>query len=470
MHAPALVSPVPVPVLEGVPDKMRVLDKLLPKKIKKGLYHYRATGNWKGLRLHLRVEEDGSGVLIINASRVLFLNRTATEHVYLFMKGNTEEEAVKEIQKRYKVDAESALNDNRDILFVVNTFAKTSDVCPISYLGVEKTKPFTTKLSAPYRMDLALTYRCDNKCLHCYTGGPRITSELSTNDWFKIINKIFTIGIPQVVFTGGEPTLRSDLPKLIRYAEDRGLVSGVVTNGRKLKDTDFVDDLLKAGIDHIQITIESHDEQVHDRITGVKGSWRETVEGLKNTIASPVYTITNTTLNQYNASDILETIQYLHSLGLEEFACNGLIYSGKAPEIAKDFALDEVKLAPLLTKIRDYALTLGMNLIWYTPTQYCIFNPLELELGIKSCTACRISMCVEPTGAVIPCQSYFKQLGNILKDDWKSLWNHPLCLEIRNKKYVPDKCEDCIQLDICGGGCPLKLQKGYGYICGNVSS
>ncbi len=112
---------------------MKVIDRIFPKKIIKGLYHYQASGEWEGLRLHLKVEEDGNGILIINASRVLFLNKSAVEYVYLFMKGVTEGEAVKEICRRYKIDGEAVLTDYRDVLFIVNTFAKTSDVCPVSY-------------------------------------------------------------------------------------------------------------------------------------------------------------------------------------------------------------------------------------------------------------------------------------------------------------------------------------------------
>lgn len=435
---------------------MKVMDTLFPKKVPAGLYHYRATGEWQGLRLHLRVEEDGDGVLIIDASRVLFLNRTATAHVYYFIIGKTEKEAAKEVQRRFKIDFQTALTDHQDILFIINSFAKSSDICPISYLGVEKAEPFQHSMSAPYRMDLALTYRCNNRCLHCYTGGSRETPELTTAEWCQIIDTIYSLGIPHIVFTGGEPTLREDLPELIRYAEDKGLVSGVITNGRRLKDQQYLELLITAGIDHIQITLESADESVHDRITGVTGSWQETVQGLKNAIATPIYTLTNTTLNQYNADGILETIKFIHDLGLQQFACNGLIYSGKATAIAKDFGLDESRFEQLLTRIRDYAELLGMEFVWYTPTQYCVVNPLELELGIKSCSACRISMCVEPTGDVIPCQSYFTQLGNILKDDWNQIWNHPTCVDFRERKHVPDKCRDCPQLPECGGGCPLQ--------------
>jgi len=444
--------------------------KILRSKPKVSLHHLRVEGGeYQGLRLHLRFEEDGDGVLIINASRVLFLNPTAAEYVYSFIKGESEEAAVKRIRRRYKVDAETARKDYQEVLFVVNTFAKSPDVCPVSYLGVEKMEPFEEELSAPYRMDLAITYRCNNKCLHCYAGGPRETKELTTQEWFRVMDKLLKLGIPHVVFTGGEPTLRDDLLQLIAHTQDIGLVSGLVTNGRRLKDEAYFKSFVDAGLDHVQITLESYDPKVHDRITGVKGSWSETVQGLKNAIASPIYTISNTTLNQYNVKGILKTIDFVHRLGLQQFACNSLIYSGKAPEVAKDFALDEASLEPILTQIRDHARKLGMGFTWYTPTEYCVLNPLQLELGIKSCSACRISMCTEPDGTVIPCQSYFTPLGSIVKDDWKKIWQNPLCLKLRARKYVPEKCYDCPSLNICGGGCPLKTGQEP-YVCGDSSA
>jgi len=444
--------------------------KILFRRFKLPLYHLRVHDDEHGgLRLHLRLEKDGSGVLIINASRVLFLNKTAAEYVSLFMKGYSEDEIVKKMVKRYKINGETVRKDYRKVLYVINTFVNTPDVCPVSYLGVEKLEPFQKELSAPYRMDLAITYRCNNRCVHCYTGGPRETKELTTKEWFKVMNKIFRLGIPHIVFTGGEPTLREDLPELIAYAEKIGLICGLVTNGRRLKDEDYFKKLVDAGLDHVQITLESHDPRVHDKITGVAGSWEETVKGLKNAIESPIYTLTNTTLNKYNVEGILKTIDFIHSLGLKQFACNSLIYSGKAakPEMIREFAIEESNLEPILVRIRNRARELGMEFIWYTPTEYCVLNPLKLDLGIKTCSACRISMCVEPDGTVIPCQSYFSPLGNILKDDWEKIWRNPLCLEIRSRKYVPEKCYECPILNICGGGCPLKIRYET-YVCSSM--
>jgi radical SAM protein with 4Fe4S-binding SPASM domain len=87
-----------------------------------------------------------------------------------------------------------------------------------------------------------------------------------------------------------------------------------------------------------------------------------------------------------------------------------------------------------------------------------------MGLGVKSCTAALVNMCVGPNGDVYPCQSYFESLGNILKEPWHKIWNHPLAVNIRKREYAEPKCKDCPQLQLCGGGCPLELQKNQ-YIC-----
>jgi radical SAM protein with 4Fe4S-binding SPASM domain len=275
---------------------------------------------------------------------------------------------------------------------------------------------------------------------------------------------VHEIGVFILTFTGGEPTLRDDLPELLQYTQNKGIVTGLVTNGRKLRDLEYVRALEKVGLDFVQVTLESHKAAIHDKMTGTKGSWKETVQGIKNAALSRIYVTTNSTLSKYNAADFLETIDFIKGLGVAAFGCNSLIYSGKATSISNEFALPIEGLKELLPKVRDKANNLGMKFLWYTPTQYCQFDPVSLGLGIKSCTAAMVNMCVGPNGDVYPCQSYFESLGNILKDSWNSIWNHPRAISIRKREYAEPKCKDCPQLQICGGGCPLELRE-KGYIC-----
>jgi radical SAM protein with 4Fe4S-binding SPASM domain len=411
------------------------------------------------MALQLRVEPEGQGLLVINANTVLYLNDTATAYAFFFMQGLTTDEAVRKIRSIYRVNKKTARKDYEGFIYTVSTLAQTEEICPISFLDIEKKDPFTQKLSSPLRFDLALTFRCTNNCVHCYAGGPHETPELTTEQWKAVVDRLHEIGVFIVTFTGGEPTLREDLPELLRYVQNKGIVSGLITNGRKLKDKTYVETLEKTGLDFVQVTLESHSPDIHDAMTATKGSWKETVEGIRNIIPTPIYATTNTTLSRYNASNFLETIDFLKELGVAAFGCNSLIYSGKANEISEKFVLPLETLGELLPKIRDKANKVGLKFLWYTPTQYCLFDPVKAGLGVKSCTAAKINMCVGPNGDVYPCQSYFESLGNLLKQEWQNIWNHPLAVRIRNREYVDPKCNNCPQLLICGGGCPLELGK-----------
>jgi radical SAM protein with 4Fe4S-binding SPASM domain len=350
-------------------------------------------------------------------------------------------------------------NDHEKLLYAISTLAQTEQVCPISYLGVEKVEPFSQELSAPIRMDLALTFRCQNNCQHCYTGGPHETDEMDTESWKRALDKMKELGIFIATFTGGEPTLREDLPELISHAQKIGIVTGLVTNGRKLKDRSFVSTLERAGLDFAQVTLESSKPDIHDRMTGAKESWHETVEGIRNLIPTTIYTTTNTTLTKLNTGDFSETLNFIHDLGVKAFGCNGLIHSGKGPSFAAGNELKPDELKHILSKIQEKATHLGMSFLWYTPTRYCELNPVSLGLGVKSCTASGMNMCIGPSGDVYPCQSYFQSLGKFLETDWKAIWNHPLSKQLRAHEFAPDDCVDCAEFPVCGAGCPLEIDK-----------
>jgi radical SAM protein with 4Fe4S-binding SPASM domain len=444
---------------------MSILDRIKSwfepyRPLTPGIYHYQTPPDApQQFRLHLRVEENGRGVLLINAAKVIHLNQTATEYAKLILEEKAAQDAAREIAHRYRVKRETAQADFEQLQETILTVARSGEeVCPVTYLDVERIEPMSAEISAPYRMDLALTYRCQNDCPHCYVGRPRDFPEMPTDQWKRVIDRCWEIGIPHITFTGGEATLRPDLVELIRHAEQVGLVTGLQTNGRRLKDRAYLDELLQAGLDHIQITLESHDPAIHDRMVGVAGAWQETVAGIRTVVAADVYMMTNTTLTTENAGSIEETIALAASLGVPTFGCNSLIYSGAA--VAVGNGIPEGELEPILERVKAATQEHRMRLIWYTPTQYCELDPLGLELGVKGCTAAKYNMAVEPNGDVIPCQSYYVALGNILTDPWKGIWDHELARYLRNRDFVMDKCYDCPDLSLCGGGCPLALQRG----------
>ncbi|MBC8496458.1 MAG: radical SAM protein, partial [Chloroflexi bacterium] len=270
-----------------------------------------------------------------------------------------------------------------------------------------------------------------------------------------IIDRLVALCVPHIVCTGGEPTLRDDLPGLIAHAEANGQITGVNTNARRLSDPHFVAALLKSGLDHIQITVESHDAQIHDHMVGKGGAWKQTIAGLRNVLDSPLFVMTNTTMLGDNYSSLGETLDFLADLGVPTVGLNALIYSGRGASVGT--GLRESELPALLDLARQKTDAQGQRLIWYTPTQYCQFDPMQFDLGVKGCTAALYNMCIEPDGGVLPCQSYYHQLGNLLDDPWESIWNHDLAISIREREYIPEACHECAVLGECGGGCPLAL-------------
>lgn len=429
-----------------------------------GLYHYTRENGREKSRIHLRVDPDGTGTLIVNASRVMHLNPTAALMAWLILEGAPEAEAVRAVTRRYRVGAEQARADLSTFNLQLTNLIRPDGSCPIHDLELETAAPFSARPSAPYRMDLALTYRCNNDCAHCYNARARTFLELDTVHWRLILDKLWALGIPHVVFTGGEPTLRQDLPELITHAERNGQITGLNTNGRRLSDSKYVARLVAAGLDHVQITVESSDPAIHDRMVGARGAFAQTIKGVKNALDSPLFVMTNTTMLRDNAEAIPATLDFLAELGVATIGLNALIYAGRGRTVGT--GLSERELGPLLEVARRKTEARGQRLIWYTPTQYCHFDPMQLELGVKGCTAARYNMCIDPDGAVLPCQSYYHPLGNFLTEAWDAIWNHDLSIRLRERRGLPAKCAGCALLVECGGGCPLQFQSEGSKIAG----
>jgi radical SAM protein with 4Fe4S-binding SPASM domain len=415
------------------------------------------------LRLHLRRGEPN--MLWVNGQDLLLLNNTAAEFIETFIevmshhqnnldKAEFKLEIASRMQSHYpRVPAETLIKDFDNIYGTLLGVSRGN--CPLLEMNLESRETDPRLWTAPPRMDLALTYTCNNNCYFCYTGGPRKITELGTTDWKRVIDKLWDNGIPQIVFTGGEPTLREDLVELIEHSKE--FVTGLVTNGRRL--TSLAKQLNKAELDYVQVSLESHLPEVHDKMVGVKGAWKETLDGITEALKSGLVVITNTTLTRDNLALFPDLIQTGSQLGLTMMACNTLICSGRGTCSKKDAGVPLEDLKSVLSKAVEKAQKVGVKLEWYSPTCYKQFNPLDFGFGVKACSAAQYNMTVEPDGSVIPCQSWFKEkLGNILKDRWNDIWNHPVATGFRDKAYLKGRkeCEGCEYLHQCYGGCPLE--------------
>jgi radical SAM protein with 4Fe4S-binding SPASM domain len=415
-----------------------------------------------GLRLHLREVSDGS-ILWINGNQAVHLNPVATSFVVAFieaMNKNGEKEnflpnkvksdIIAKLKKKYSMPKDVLTRDFDKVYGQIIAIGK-GDACVFTKDSKVKDLESIWEV-APARADLALTYKCNDKCSFCYVGD-RKAEEMSTADWKKIIDRLWNIGVPSVIFTGGEPTLRKDLVDLVGSAKE--FVTGLITNGRNLSK-ELCDALYKAELDYIQVSLESADRSIHDKMVGVDGAWQETVAGIKNALAGKIIVTTNTTLTKANLAGFKETIKLLHDLGVKNIACNSLICSGSGCMAIKDSGLTEAELKTALIDAKEYAKTIGIDLQWYSPTCYKRLNPIELGFGIKSCSAAKYNVTIEPNGDVIPCQSWFEQkMGNIMKAPWSAIWDGDYAKSIRAGKFIPKDCNGCNFMSTCNGACHL---------------
>jgi radical SAM protein with 4Fe4S-binding SPASM domain len=416
-----------------------------------------------GLRLHLR--RGAPNMLWVNGQNLLLVNETAADFIEAFvevMSGYQErldadgfkKGLVSKMQNKYpKVPAEVLIKDFDSIYGSLLEVARGS--CPVSDVKLETKETEPELWSAPPRMDLALTYRCNNNCYFCYTGGPHNLAELKTGQWKAALDKLWDSGVPQVVFTGGEPSLREDLVELVDHA--REFVTGLVTNGRRLGK--LAAELKRVDLDYVQVSLEAASAGIHDQMVGSSGAWKETVDGIQAALKSGLEVVTNTTLTRDNAPAFAELIEMGSTLGLKTMACNILICSGRGTGARKDMQLSMDDLKATLVRALETAEKSGVRLEWYSPTCYNRFNPIEFGFGVKACSAAQYNMTIEPDGSVMPCQSWLKEkVGNILKDPWESIWNHPVSVGFRKKEYLKDReeCKGCEHLAQCCGGCPLE--------------
>ena len=344
-------------------------------------------------RLHLRIEPNGNGLLLVNAAIVLHLNPTAAEHVYFWLKGFPEAQAAQEVAKRYRVSQTKAFKNQQAIREQVLRLIETPDLDPVLYLGLDRADPYSEAPSAPYRLDCALTYKADLSGNYDPLARARVDVELSLEEWKSILSKAWEAGIPHVTFTGGEPCLSDDLPMLIAHCEELGQVTGLLTNGQRLSDKTYLQALDQAGLDHILITFDPN----HPK----------SVKGLKAALATEIFTAVHLLVEDGSVLDILDD----------------LVKKGVS---AVSLSSPDIKHKELLQEARDHAAYLGLDLIWDLPVPYSTRNPISLELESQIPGDGRAWLYVEPDADVLPAQGIDFILGNMLRDPWDLIWGQAL--------------------------------------------
>lgn len=298
---------------------------------------------------------------------------------------------------------------------------------------------FAKFMKAPHRIDLMISsmkkdnhWNCNQQCMHCYAANQNYaeTSELTTEEWKKVIDICRENCIPQITFTGGEPTIRKDLVELVEYAN--WFVTRLNTNGVLLTKK-LCKELYEASLDSVQITLYSNNKEIHNKLVGAD-NFDKTVQGIKNALEAGLNVSINTPLCSLN-KDYLSTLKFAKELGITYASSSGLIVTGNAQkEESKETQLSKIEITKAMIDACEYAEKQEMELSFTSPGWIDEENLKELKLDIPACGACLSNMAVSPDGNVMPCQSWLGEdssLGNILKDKWEKIWNNPKCKKIR---------------------------------------
>jgi len=377
----------------------QVFDNLFMKirPVPAGMYQYQAPADAPlPYKWHLRVETDGTGIMVLNASTVLHLNQTAIEYAYYLAQGKKKSEIIGLVADRYDVDKVQAEKDLVEFIGKITVLVGSEDLDPETYLEMDRVLPHTKKLTAPLRIDCAMTYKVSSGTDSIVAPNERVTRELSTEEWINILDIFSNVGVPHVIFTGGEPTLRNDLSELISKTEQIGVVCGLLTDGRRLSDKKYLHSLLISGLDHIMLLADE----------GSEDFWR----ALKLLVPEDIAVTVHVTITKANQSSITALLEKLAAQKVTTLSLS---------------AEDEI-LSKQLDEASHKVAALGMRLVWDLPVPYSACHPVALEekeAGSRlSEGAGKAWLYIEPDGDVLPAQGVNRLMGNILSDPWSKIW------------------------------------------------
>ena len=402
-------------------------------------------------------------VVILNGKDILPINLAWTILLAIFMKevskykGN--EVTEKQLKKIVTTTVNKALEIYRkpgritlkeDLNTILSVFIDIAEGRePQEKIGQLPIGKYASKMKAPHRMDLMVSsmtkdghWNCNQKCLHCYAAGQNYADkkELTTEEWKKVIDKCREAYIPQLTFTGGEPTKREDLVELIEYS--KWFITRLNTNGVLLTE-ELCEKLHDASLDSVQVTFYSSNAEEHNKLVG-SNNFDKTVQGIKNAIKAGIPVSINTPLCSIN-KNYVETLKYLNCIGIKYVSCSGLIVTGNATkDESKVTQLSEDELYNILREACDYAKENQMEISFTSPGWIGESYLIKLGLDIPNCGACLSNMAIAPDGEVVPCQSWLRKdagLGNILTTKWKKIWNSPKCKKKRT--YSAKSTQKC---------------------------
>ena len=326
-----------------------------------------------------------------------------------------------------------------------------------------------------------VTKRCNLKCVHCYAHATETATddELSTEEGKALIDDLAQFGVPVLLFSGGEPLVRPDLPELAAYAVQKGMRAVISTNGTLITKS-LARTFKKIGLSYVGISIDGM-EAINDRFRGVPGSYQKAIAGIENCKEAGIKVGLRFTINQANAEEIPRIFDLLEEKEIPRVCFYHLVYAGRGSKLVEedlshehsravvDLIMDRTKdlhdrgLAKEVLTVDNHAdgPYLYMRMKKEDPERADeVLKLLKMNEGNNSG---RGIGCVSWDGSVHADQFWrHHSFGNVRQRPFSEIWtdaSDPLLTKLKQKrKYVTGRCATCRWLDICAGNFRVRAE------------
>lgn len=307
----------------------------------------------------------------------------------------------------------------------------------------------------PLALLAELTHRCPLQCPYC--SNPleleRAAGELDTATWQRVFEEAAALGVLQVHFSGGEPTVRRDLEDLIAHATGLGLYTNLITAG-VLIDERRMAALVAAGLDHVQLSVQDHEAVNADRIGGYRGGHAKKLEVARMVRAAGLPLTINAVVHRQNLEHLGAIIELAVTLGAGRLEVAHVQYYGWAlrnraalmPTRAQlDRATETVNAARARLK--------GVLTIDYVVPDYYARLPKACMGGWG-----RQFLNINPAGKVLPCHAAESITGltfeSVRDRPLAAIWADSAAFKaFRGTDWMPEPCRSCERREIDWGGC-----------------
>ena len=260
----------------------------------------------------------------------------------------------------------------------------------------------------PVTAQFELTYKCNLLCSFCYNA-PVARPELDGDGWIEALDKCRAAGSYNVILTGGEPMVHRDFWRIAEAVRERGMVLKTYTNGVLLADPDKAQRYADLAPFDTEISLHGARAEVHDRLTGIRGSFDKLIVALGNLARVGVKVTLKTPITRLNQHELREVEALAGRFGYGVTFDTNILPTDDGDMNPLSLAPDPDVLAQFFVdKVRRGERTLA---------------PRPVEKMKHNCGVGRTVLTIDPYGEIYPCIAFRRSLGNILEiDDLDALW------------------------------------------------